>query len=137
MAAVADGTVDAVATDHAPHSAAEKSASFARSPFGVVGLGTAFAAVLRLMHEGLIGATRAVELMTSGPARVLRRSGSLGTMIGPGAPAHVCLVDPERVWRVTPEALRGRASNSAFLGQRFRGQVVATFLRGRLRYSLD
>jgi len=134
--AVVDGTVDAVATDHAPHASDEKARGFVDAPFGVVGLATALAAVLRLMHDGLISDRRAVELLTSGPARVLHRSGDLGTLVGPGAPANLCLVDPEREWVVTQDSLRGRSKNSAFLGQTFRGRVVATFLRGRLRYTL-
>ena len=133
--AVADGTVDAVATDHAPHSSDEKERGFVDAPFGVVGLATALAAVLRLMHDGVISDVRAVELLTSGPARVLRRSGELGTLVGPRAPANLCLVDPEQEWVVTPDSLHGRSKNSAFLGQTFRGRVVATFLRGRLRYT--
>ena len=88
------------------------------------------------MHDGLISDRRAVELLTSGPARVLHRSGDLGTVVGPGAPANLCLVDPEREWVVTQDSLRGRSKNSAFLGQTCRGRGVAPFLRGRLRYTL-
>lgn len=133
--AVVDGTVDAVATDHAPHAADEKARGFAEAPFGVIGLETAFAAVLELMHEGRIDARRAVELMTSGPAKVLAAEGRLGT-IGPEAPAHVTLVDPEATWVVGDDTLFGRSRNSAFLGRSFRGRVVATFLHGELRHAL-
>jgi dihydroorotase len=132
--AVAEGTVDAIATDHAPHSADEKAAGFEKAPFGVIGLETAFAAALELVHRGVIDLPRAVELMTSGPARVLRRSGSLGTLLGPHAPRHLTLVDPGLAWTVTADTLFGRSKNSAFLGREFRGKVLATVLHGELRH---
>lgn len=132
--ALVDGTIDAVATDHAPHSADEKGQGFVQAPFGVVGLETAFAAVLRFYHDGKITAQRAVDLMTGGPARVLRQSGAMGTLVGEHAPADLCLVDPARVWQVTPESLAGRSKNSAFVGQTFQGKVVATFSEGKARY---
>jgi dihydroorotase len=134
VAALADGTADAVATDHAPHTAEEKARGFVDAPFGVIGLETAFAALLSFVHDGTIDARRAVELMTSGPARVLRRP-DMGTLAR--GPAHVTVVDPELPWTVTPEALHGRSKNSCFLGRTFRGRVVATFLHGALRYEAD
>ncbi len=130
-----DGTIDAVASDHAPHGANEKSCGFAGAPFGVVGLETAFAVLLSLVHDGTISLTRAVELMTSGPARVLRRSGSLGT-VGQGAPSHLCLIDTDMSWQMAESELKGRSKNSAFLRHTFHGRVVATFLRGSLRFAL-
>ncbi len=135
--ALRDGTVDAVATDHAPHSAEEKARGFLDAPFGVTGLETAFAAVMTLRKEGLIDDTRAVELMTSRAARVIGLEGKVGTLSGPDAPAHLCLVDPELSWTVGVEDMRGKSRNSAFLDHTFHGRVVATFLRGRLRYELD
>ena len=132
--ALIDGTVDAVATDHAPHGADEKAQGFVDAPFGVIGLETAFAALLRFYHEGRISAERTVDLMTGGPARVLRQSASMGTLVGEQAPADLCLVDPQREWEVTPETLAGRSKNSAFLGETFQGKVLATFSGGRARY---
>lgn len=134
--ALANGTVDAVATDHAPHSSEEKGKGFVDAPFGVIGLETAFAALLSFFHERKIDDRRAVELMTSGPARVLRREGELGTLVGERAPRDLCLVDPRAEWTVDAETLHGLSQNSAFLGRQFRGRVVATFLDGRLRYAL-
>lgn len=133
--ALVDGTADAVATDHAPHSAEEKAKGFTDAPFGVVGLETMLAAVLSFVHDGTISVQRAVELMTAGPARVLRREGHLGTLFGTSAPADVCIVDPEREWTVSPDTLHGKSKNSAFLGRRFRGRVIATFFSGELRFS--
>ncbi|MEO1232902.1 MAG: dihydroorotase [Myxococcota bacterium] len=134
VAALADGTADAVATDHAPHSKADKEAGFADAPFGVIGLETAFSALMSFVHDGTITDTRAVELMTSGPARVLGREGQLGTL-GGGAPVHLTVVDPSREWTVTEEAMAGKSTNSAFLGRTFKGKVVATVLHGELRYA--
>lgn len=135
--ALADGTVDAVATDHAPHSAEEKARGFIDGPFGVIGLETAFAALLSFVHAGVIDARRAVALMTSGPAAVLGRSGHLGTLRHEEACADVCLVDPKRQWQVDRAAFHGRSHNSAFYGWVFDGRVLATFLRGQLRYLDD
>jgi len=131
-----DGTVDAVATDHAPHSHDEKGKGFVDAPFGVTGLETMFAALLKFVHDGTIDVRRAVELVTSGPARVLGRAGKVGTLYGADAPADVCLVDPARVWQVGQGNLLSRSKNSCFLGRRFTGRVVATFLRGQLTYQL-
>jgi len=132
--ALADGTVDAVATDHAPHAKHEKEKGFEDAPFGVIGLETALAALLTFVHDGTITDTRAVELMTSGPARLLGLQGRLGTL-SEHAPVHLALVDPNQKWTVTEEAMAGKSTNSAFLGHEFKGKVVATVLHGELRYS--
>jgi dihydroorotase len=134
VAALADGTVDAVATDHAPHTADEKAKGFEQAPFGVIGLETALSALLTFVHDGTITDVRAVELMTAGPARVLGLEGKLGTL-GEHAPVHLTLVDPHRVWTVTEADLAGKSTNSAFLGRTFTGRVVATVLHGELRYD--
>jgi dihydroorotase len=130
---LADGTVDAVATDHAPHQANEKARGFVDGPFGVIGLETAFAALMTFVDGGAITPLRAVELMTSGPARVLGLTGHLGTFAGDSGDAVV--VDPRREWDVTPGALLSRSKNSAFLGMRFRGRVEQTFARGLCVYQ--
>ena len=134
--ALADGTVDAVATDHAPHAAEEKAKGFVEAPFGVIGLETAFAALLQFVHDGTISPVHAVSLMTQRPAKAIGRAGHLGTLIGDDAPAHLTLVDVQRAWRVGPDTLFGRSRNSAFLGREFRGRVLATFLRGELRFQV-
>lgn len=132
-AGLADGTIDAVATDHAPHAAHEKARGFVDGPFGVIGLETAFAALLTFVDGGTITPLRAVELMTSGPARVLGLTGSLGTFAGDSGDAVV--IDPRCEWDVTPGALLSRSKNSAFLGMRFRGRVEHTFARGLCVYQ--
>ncbi len=134
IAAIIDGTVDAFATDHAPHSAEEKARGFVDAPFGVIGLETAFSALLSLVHDGSISVTRAVELMTSSPAKVLGRAGRVGTVVGESAPKHLCLVDPTHDWTVSTDHFHGLSANSAFIGHRFKGKVAATFLNGELRF---
>jgi dihydroorotase len=131
--AMADGTADAVATDHAPHSANEKARGFVEAPFGVIGLETAFAAVMEFVHDGTISPNRAVELMTSGPARVLKLSETVGSFTAQAA--DVTLVDPNQEWVVQADDFKGRSKNSAFIGRKFKGRVVATVMRGDLRYS--
>lgn len=130
---LADGTIDAVATDHAPHALEEKERAFEQAPNGIIGLETAFAAVLKLHDEGVIDENRAVELMTAGPARVLRRP-ELGTFAGAARP-DLTLIDPEKEWIFDKDRCFGKQHNSPFLGQSFKGQVVATFKDGALRFS--
>lgn len=132
--ALVDGTADAVATDHAPHSAAEKGQGFVDAPFGVIGLETAFSAVMEFVHDGTISANRAVELMTAGPARVLKMTDTLGSFSSTAA--DVALINPNQEWVVQEEAFKGRSKNSAFIGRHFKGRVVATVMRGALRYSI-
>lgn len=131
--ALADGTVDAVATDHAPHAAFEKARGFVDGPFGVIGLETAFAALLTFVEGGLITPLRACELMTAGPARVLGKTGRVGTFAGECG--DVVVVDPRHAWDVTTGAMLSKSKNSAFLGMRFRGRVERTYLRGLCAYQ--
>ncbi len=134
VAALKDGTVDALATDHAPHSAEEKAKGFRDAPFGVIGLETAFAALLRFVHDGTITETRAVELMTSSPAAVMGKEGVLGTLFSSQARNHLCLIDAAHQWTVTTDDFHGLSKNSAFIGHQFKGKVAATFLNGELRF---
>jgi dihydroorotase len=130
-AALADGTIDAVATDHAPHAVEEKESEFDQSPPGTIGLETALAAVLtHLVEPGLIALPRAIEAMSTRPARILG-AGDHGGPIEPGRPANLVAFDPGADWLVeAPFASRSR--NSAFLGKRLRGKVVHTMYRGQM-----
>jgi dihydroorotase len=128
VAGLVDGTVDAVATDHAPHAAHEKARGFVDGPFGVIGLETAFSALMTFVHDGTITPLRAVALMTSGPARVLGLTGTIGSFAGDSG--DVAVIDPRRSWTVTSGKLLSRSKNSAFLGRTFTGRVVQTYLRG-------
>ena len=130
-AAVADGTIDAIATDHAPHAVEEKEAEFDQSPPGTIGLETALAAVLtNLVEPGLISLSRTIEAMSATPATILGAA-EHGGPIEPGRPANLVAFDPAADWLVqAPFASRSR--NSAFLGKRLRGKVIHTMYRGQL-----
>ncbi len=130
LAAIADGTVDAIATDHAPHHADEKCVEFTQAPFGVVGLETAVSIALdRLVHAGVIDLPRLVQLMSCGPADILRlRKGSLAE----GADADVTVLDLERKVVVAPAAFAGKSANTPFGGWALRGGPVMTIAGGRI-----
>jgi dihydroorotase len=127
---IADGTVDAIATDHAPHHADEKMVEFDRAPFGITGLETAVPLVFdRLVHAGRIGVKRAIELLSSNPARALNLPG--GTLAD-GAAADIVVIDPDR--RVTIDAGRhvSKSRNTPFNGWELRGAVAYTLVGGRI-----
>jgi len=130
LAAIADGTVDAIATDHAPHNADEKCVEFSQAPFGVVGLETAVSICLdRLVHGGVIGLPRLVELLSRGPARVLRlKKGSLRE----GDDADITVLDLEREFVVAPGAFESKSVNTPFAGWTLRGGPVMTIVGGRI-----
>lgn len=137
LAGLADGTIDAIASDHAPHHADEKDVEFDLAPFGILGLETTLALCLdRLVHPGLIGLPRLVELLSAGPARALgldRRAGASGTgTLRPGSVADVTLFDPDGETTVIAAAFRSRSRNTPFDGWTLRGRPVATLLAGRL-----
>ena len=130
-AGLADGTLDAVATDHAPHAVEEKEAEFDRSPPGTIGLETALGAVLtHLVHPGLLGLDAALRAMSSAPAAILGARGH-GGRIEPGARANLVVFDPDERWVVEPP-FASKARNSAFTGSELRGRVRHTMLRGVL-----
>jgi len=127
---LADGTVDAIATDHAPHHVDEKCVEFAQAPFGIVGLETAVPICLdRLVHQGVIGLPRLVELLTSGPARVLRLD--KGTLRA-GADADVTVLDLNRLTTINPAEFRSKSRNTPFRGWTLRGAAVMTIVGGRI-----
>jgi dihydroorotase len=128
---LADSTIDAVATDHAPHAVEDKEQEFDLSPPGTIGLETALAVILTdLVKPGLLTLERAVEAMAVAPARILR-VGDHGGPIEPGRPANLVVFDPEAQWTVeAPFASKSR--NSAFLGRTLNGKVIHTVYRGEL-----
>ncbi len=129
LAGIADGTVDAIATDHAPHHYDEKNVEFDRAPFGIVGLETAVSLSLdRLVHAGMIPLSRLVELLSVNPARILRVPGGSLT---PGAPADITILAPDLAVTVDARALRSKSKNTPFDGWTLRGGVAATIVGGR------
>ena len=129
---ISDGSVDAIATDHAPHHYDEKKVEYDRAPFGIVGLETAVPLSLdRLVHTGRIRLSRMVELLSVNPARILNVPG--GTL-SEGAPADITIVAPDLKVRIEAARLRSRSKNTPFDGWELRGGVAATFVGGRPLY---
>ncbi len=130
---LADGTIDAIATDHAPHSAAKKSLGLADAPFGVIGLETALAVVLTKLLGKVLTPKQIVERMSSGPARLLglKTKGSLQ----PGMDADIAVIDPAEAWTVAPPFL-SKSANSPFVGMRLKGKVRTTISGGRIVHAL-
>src|ERR1700681_357460 len=136
LVALADGTVDAIATDHAPHAAHEKQVEFERASFGITGLETALALAITTRHrEHNVSLLRIVELFTSGPARVfdLRGRGSLVR----ASFADVTIFDPKKRWTFDAAKSRSKAHNTPFDGWQFTGKVVATLVGGRIVHRAD
>src|SRR5688572_28190187 len=132
LAGIADGTVDAIATDHAPHHYDEKKVEFDRAPFGIVGLETAVPLTLdRLLHSGLIRLPRILELLSVNPARILRVEGG---SLAEGRPADITILAPDLRVRIEARALRSRSKNTPFDGWELRGGVAATIVGGRTLY---
>ena len=130
---LADGTIDCVATDHAPHALYEKDVEFTAAPFGVVGFETALPVALELVREERMTALELIDRLSTRPARVL---GIPGGTLEPGGPADFVLVDPERVWKVEAAGLISRSKNSAFLTRELRGRALRTWVGGRLVHDL-
>jgi dihydroorotase len=125
-----DGTIGAVATDHAPHARHEKEVPFEAAPFGVTGLETAFAALYtNLVEPGLLELGTLLERMSAGPCRAYRLE---PPRIAVGAPANLVLLDTAATWRVEERAFRSRSSNSWLLGQTLKGQVRMTVAAGKV-----
>jgi dihydroorotase len=130
-AGLAEGTIDAVATDHAPHPVEDKETEWAAAAFGMVGLETALAVVVQTMVEtGLLDWAGVADRMSVRPARIGGLEGH-GRPLVPGAPANLVLVDPTARVSVDPAALASRSRNTPFAGRVLPGRVVATFLRGQ------
>ena len=133
LAALADGTVDAVATDHAPHAVHEKEMEFERAAFGITGLETALGLAITGLHrEKHIPLARIVELFTAGPARCfdLRGRGSLVR----GSMADVTVFDPNKKWTFDAAKSRSKSRNTPFDGWQLTGKVVATIVGGKIVY---
>jgi dihydroorotase len=132
--ALRDGTIEAIATDHAPHARHEKEAPFEEAPFGVTGLETAFAVLnTRLVRSGLLTLATLVDRMSTGPARIF---GIDRPRIAVGATANLVLLDLELEWDVRADGFRSRSANSWLLGETLTGSVVMTIAAGATAYQL-
>src|SRR5687768_18105686 len=133
LAGIADGTVDAIATDPAPHHYDEKQVEFDRAPFGIVGLETAVSLTFdRLFHTGLVRLPRVVELLSCNPAQILKLPG--GTLSA-GAQADITILAPDLKVRVDARSFRSRSRNTPFDGWNLRGGVAATIVGGRTVFT--
>lgn len=134
LAGLADGTIDAIATDHAPHGCAAKSLGMDLAPFGVIGLETSLAVALTdLFHKKVLTRRKLVERLSSGPAALLGLKGK-GTL-APGADADLVVVDPDAIWIPEPPFL-SKSRNTPFAGRRLKGRAVTTLSGGRVVHAL-
>jgi len=129
-----DGTIDAIASDHAPHDAFVKDCEFIAAANGIIGLQTSLPLALALTEGGKIAPMRIVELLSAAPARILSLRGK-GTLAR-GADADVAVVDPAAEWEFRERDVRSKSRNSPFLGWKLRGRAVLTVCRGLVRHSM-
>jgi dihydroorotase len=132
VAAVRDGTIEAIATDHAPHASVEKLCEYDQAAFGITGFETALGALGRLVEAGELELTTVIERLTTGPCRIFGLP--YGTL-RPGAAADVVVFDPAARWTVRAEELVSKGKNSPYLGQTLVGRVVATLFGGEVVYQ--
>lgn len=133
---IQDGTIDAIATDHAPHHSDEKALEYDRAPFGITGLETAVGITFNeLVHKGLIDLSRMVEMCSTNPARIFKLDGR-GTL-RPGSIADVTILDPSRSWEFDNARSFSKSRNSPFDGWKFSGGPVATIVAGRIAYRSE
>ncbi len=132
-----DGTIDAIATDHAPHTMVDKLCEFNIAAFGISGLETAFGCLMSLVLGGKIDLMMLISLLTCGPAKVIgTRYGELGTL-RIGCTADISIFDPDREWKVDTRAFASKGKNTPFEGQPLRGKVLATVSQGKIVYRDD
>ena len=130
---LADGTLDAIASDHAPHSSIEKMVEFDQAANGIIGLETALPLALKLVHERVIPMTRLVEVMAAGPARILGLDYGLGT----GMPADVTIIAPDLAFTIDVDQFVSLSRNCPFNGWQAKGRAVMTIVGGRVVYELS
>jgi dihydroorotase len=130
IAGLADGTIDAIATDHAPHALEEKDQEFSYAPPGLLGLETALALTLtELVHPGHLTLTQAIERLSAAPARILGLKDQGG--VRAGRPANLVVFDPDVGWTVDPMSFQSKSRNTPFAGRELRGKVLHTFFNGK------
>ncbi len=127
--AVADGLVEIIATDHAPHGIVDKAVEFDQAANGIIGLQTAIPLTLKLVHDGIISPRRWVDSLSYQPARLLNLP--FGTL-RKGQPADVTLIEPDLAWTFTEDRIFSKSRNSPFLGWQFKGGVFATIINGKI-----
>ena len=135
--ALADGAIDCIATDHAPHDAASKQVTYQDAAFGISVLETALGSALKLVHEGRIALPSLIERLTVGPARVLGPGYAPLASLAPGTPADIILFDPHREWTVDSGKFASKGKNTPLDGAKLRGRTCATIARGEIVYLCE
>lgn len=135
IAGLSEGVIDAVATDHAPHTVSDKLCEFEQAAYGITGLETALGSVLTLVHEGRISLPVLVDRLTWGPARIIDHAKlGIGTLRA-GAPGDVAVFDPDVEWQVDAQAFASKGKNTPLHGERLRGAMVVTVFGGVIVYD--
>jgi dihydroorotase len=131
-----DGVIDAIATDHAPHTLADKNRRPELAAFGISGFETAFGCLMGLVHQGEINLSQLISKLTCEPAQVIGRSGELGTL-RIGAPANITILDPDSEWTVNSHDFASKGKNTPYDGYKLKGKVMATIAGGKIAYIDD
>ena len=129
-----DGTIDAIATDHAPHAVHEKDLEFTEAPPGMIGFETAFPIVLDLVRSGELSPLELMRRLSTNPAKIFKLPGG---SLEIGAPADVAILDPDRIWTYDPAKGYSKSRNSPWAGQTLTGRAIATIVGGRLVYDVE
>jgi dihydroorotase len=134
--ALAEGVIDIVATDHAPHAAETKECEWQEASFGMLGLETALPIInMTMVQTGLLDWNQVADRMSSAPARIGRYE-KHGSNLVVGAPAHITVMNPTQLWRVDRDRMASRSRNTPFHGMEIPGVVQATFFNGRLTHKV-
>lgn len=131
-----EGVINAIATDHAPHTARDKACEFDVAAFGISGLETALGVLLGLVHQGRLDLVSLISKLTAGPAMVLPALRDLGTL-KVGAPGDVTIFDPDLEWVVNPDLFASKGKNNPWAGSSLKGKVMATVVAGEIVYKDD
>jgi dihydroorotase len=131
-----DGVIDAIATDHAPHTLADKNCGLELAAFGISGFETAFGCLMSLVHRGAISLTQLISKLTCEPAKVIGRNDELGTL-KTGAPANITILNLKHEWTVNSSKFASKGKNTPYDGNKFKGKVMATIANGRIAYIDD
>ena len=134
---LAEGVIDCIATDHAPHELVSKQVTYQDAAFGISVLETALGSGLQLVHQGRLPLHLLVERMTAGPARVLGPEFADLATLRPGTPADIVLFDPDREWAVDPSDFESKGKNTPLEGTTLRGRVALTMVEGRVVFELS
>jgi len=131
-----DGAIDAIATDHAPHTLENKNCELALAAFGISGFETAFSCLMGLVHEGKISLTTLISKLTYEPAKIIGKDSELG-ILKIGLPANITIFAPNREWIVDSSSFASKGKNTPYDGYQFKGKVMATIVNGRIVYMDD